>query len=104
MESTTKSKALASHINAMHAAREAFIEAESSASLKKALKSKVFPRGENLQKGDWIYYKKEMGKSDGRVWRGPSQIVATNGKKLFIDQGARLGTVNRDVAVKYGED
>ena len=104
MEGITKSKTLANHINAMHAAREAFIEAESSSRLKKALKSKVFPRGEDLEEGDWIYYKKDSIKSSGRVWRGPSQVVATNGKKLFIDQGARLGTVNRDDAVKFGEE
>ena len=104
MEGITKSKALASHVNAMHAAREAFIQAESSASLKKALKSKVHPRGEDLTEGDWIYHKKEVGGGKSRVWRGPSKVVATNGKKLFIDQGARLGTVNRDNAVRYGDE
>lgn len=31
------------------------------------------------------------------------EVVAVNGKKLFIDQGARLGTVNRDCSVKKGE-
>ena len=29
-------------------------------------------------------------------WKGPSKVVAINGKKLFIDNGARLATVNRD--------
>ena len=27
-----------------------------------------------------------------------------NGKKLFIDEGARLSTVNRDIAVRQGEE
>ena len=103
LESVTKSKALSRHLNAMHAAREAFVEMESSAVLKRALKSKVFPRGDELQEGDWIYHIKNAGRS-GRVWRGPSRCVATNGKKLFIDQGARLGTVNRDDAVKVGNE
>ena len=30
--------------------------------------------------------------------------TSVNGKKLFIDQGARLGTVNRDDAVKVGQE
>ena len=50
MEGMTKSKALAVQINAMHAAREAFIEAESSSILKRALKSKVFLVGKMFKK------------------------------------------------------
>ena len=38
------------------------------------------------------------------MWKGPSQVIATNGKKLFVDQGARLGTTNRDNAVRVGEE
>ena len=44
LEGVTKSQALAIHLNAMHLAREEFIKAESSAVLKKALKSRIFPR------------------------------------------------------------
>ena len=33
-------------------------------------------------------------------WKGPSKVVAINGKKLFIDNGARLATVNRDDIVR----
>ena len=37
-------------------------------------------------------------------WAGPSRVVATSGKKLFIDKGSRLGTVNRDDAVRKGDE
>ena len=104
MENVTKSKSFASHINTIHEAREAFIQAESSSTLKKALKSRIYPRGEDIQNGDWIYYKKENGHGEKRIWRGPSKVTSTNGKKLFVDQGSRLGTVNRDNAVKVGEE
>ena len=43
MEGFTKSKIFSLHLNAMHEAREAFIQTESSLALKKALKSKIFP-------------------------------------------------------------
>ena len=59
MEGITQSKAFCQHLNAIHEAREAFIHAESSASLKKALKGKIHPRGNDIEPGDWIYYKKE---------------------------------------------
>ena len=99
---TTKSKSLAMHLHAMHLAREEFIQAESSKVLKKALKSRVYARGDGIMEGDWIYFKKNDTKN--HIWSGPSKVVATNGKKLFVDQGARLGTVNRDNAIKVGEE
>ena len=104
LEGITKSQALANHLNAMHTAREEFIKAEASSVLRKALKSKIHPRGEDIEEGDWIYYKKDDNKAKEKLFRGPAHVVATHGKKLFIDQGARLGTVNRDNAVKFGEE
>ena len=98
-----KSGVFARNINAMHLAREEFVRSESSASLQRALKSKIFPRGDGIVEGDWIYFKKSDGKNR-KMWRGPSKVVSVNGKKLFIDQGARLGTVNRDDAVLFREE
>ena len=102
--SETKSQSFADNLNAMHAARREFTKMESSNILKKALKSRVFPRGSDIEEGDWIYFKKNMGRCKEVLWSGPSKVVAVNGKKLFIDQGARLGTVNRDDAVRQGEE
>ena len=104
LENTAKSKSFVSHVNAMMAAREAFIKAESSFSLKKALKSKVHPRGSDIAEGDLIYYKKCEGKSKTPVWRGPSKVTSVSGKKLFIDSGARVSAVNRDDSVRVGEE
>ena len=53
-ENVSKSENFAAHLNALHAARAEFIKAESSKSLKLALKSKVFPRGEDVTSGDDI--------------------------------------------------
>ena len=103
-ESSSQSKNFVSHMNAMMSAREEFIRAESSFSLKKALKSKVHARGHDIQEGDKIYYKKKDGKGKNVLWQGPAKVTSVNGKKLFVDQGARLGTVNRDDAVRVGEE
>ena len=103
-DNSTKSKCLAQNLNAMHAAREEFIRAESSSSLKKALRIKVHPREDGIVEGDMVYYKKKNGIGTDRIWRGPSKVVSTNGKKLFIDQGACLRTVCRDDSVRVGEE
>ena len=103
-ETECKSESFAANLNAMHSARQEFTQAECSTILKKALKSKIHPRGEDISKGDWIYFKKNDGKSKSPIWSGPSQVAAINGKKLFIDRGARLATVNRDDAVRMGEE
>ena len=88
----------------MHSAREEFVKAESAAALKKALKAKVHPKGDDIVAGDDIYYKQRKNISGSDIWEGPSKVVATNGKKLFVDKGARLGTVNRDDSVRRGEE
>ena len=103
-ENTSVSKNFVAHVNAMMSAREQFIKAESSFSLKRALKKKLHTRGHDIQEGDLIYYKKVEGKAKSVIWKGPSKVTAVNGKKLFIDQGARCATVNRDDSVRVGEE
>ena len=100
LEGITNSEIFSRNMNALMSAREEYIKAESSATLKKALKSRVYARGEDIVVGDNIYYKKGKDK----VWRGPSKVFSVNGKKLFIDQGAHQATVNRDCAVRVGEE
>ena len=97
------SKSFVDNVNALHSGRQAFIKAESDDALKKALKSRVHLRGDNIKEGDYIYYKKDC-KGKSKIFRGPSKVVAVNGKKLFIDEGAHLSTVNRDVAVRVDEE
>ena len=64
LEGVTKSQALSNHLNAMHTTREEFIKAEASSVLRKALKSKIHPRGEDIKEGDWIYYKNDVERKD----------------------------------------
>ena len=99
-ENVTKSEEYAKNITALHLAREAFIKAESSQVLKKALKNRIHTKGDNVEQGDTIYYKK----GNQRNWQGPDKVIAVNGKKLFIDKGSHVATVNRDDAVVQGEE
>ena len=99
-EGVTNSQVFSRNMNALLLAREEYIKSESCSVLKKALKSRVHTKGEDIVEGDNIYYKK--GKE--KIWRGPSKVISVNGKKLFIDQGARQATVNRDCAVRVGDE
>ena len=60
-EAVSKSQASVENMNALHAARQEFIKAESSRALKMVLKGKVHSRGDDVQKDDWIYYQKAKG-------------------------------------------
>ena len=52
LEEVSMSKAMADHINAMHLARQAFIECESDRVLKAALKQRLYQRGDDVKQGD----------------------------------------------------
>ena len=56
-EEVVMSKSVAEHINALHAAREAFIKCEADKVLKQALKSRIYTQGQDISVGDWIYFK-----------------------------------------------
>ena len=62
LEEVTMSKAVADQINAMHLAREAFIECESDRVIKTALKKRLYSRNNDVQVGDWIYFKNKKKK------------------------------------------
>ena len=88
----------------MMSASKEFVKAECSASLKRALKSRIHPKGDNIQEGDMIYHNNKRGIEAEVEWKGPWKVVAINGKKLFIDNGARLATINRDDIVRIGQE
>ena len=55
-----------------------------------ALRKRCFKSAEDVQPGDWIYYKNE------RVWEGPIKIMTKVGKLLYAVRGGRLLTINSD--------
>ena len=61
LENGSTSKSFVSHANAIMAAREEFIKAESSFSLKQALKGRIHPKGSDIEEGDQIYYRRNDG-------------------------------------------
>ena len=60
LEGKTSSELIANHLNAMHAARQAFIEPEASEKLRRAIKAKTrVSTAVVYQPGDLVYFKRE---------------------------------------------
>ena len=78
LEEVSLNKALATHINALHMAREMFIQCESDRVLRTALKQRVYSNGEKIDRGDWIYFKNKT-----KRWEGPVKVVAKDGKLIY---------------------
>ena len=91
-EEVVMEKSVANHINALFLAREAYVQGESDKILKKALKQRIYKRGEDVNIGDWIYY------NDKGKWYGPVKVSAKDGKSLYVVRGGKLVTVNTDYA------
>ena len=92
-EEVSMSKAMADHINALHSAREAFIECEADRVLKAALKQRVFASTDQIKASDWIYFKNKS-----KRWEGPVKVTTVSGKLLYAVRGGKLLTINSDHA------
>ena len=72
------------HLNAMKSAREAFVKAESSERVQRALRKNT--RTHNNVKyitGDIVYYKR----NDDRRWRGPGTVIGSESSNILIKHG-----------------
>lgn len=86
MEGKTQSQILANHLNALHSARRAFIQTESSERIRRAMRSRVRASEEVLHHGDMVYYKREK----HTRWLGPAKVLYQDGKVVFIRHGGAM--------------
>ena len=81
MEDLTHSQFVLKHLNAMHAARETFVEAESNEKLRRALKPKArVTSGLVYDLGDLVYYKRK----DSDKWKGPGKVNGKENKQILV--------------------
>lgn len=83
LDGKTTSETLATHLNSLHAARRAFVEAETSERVRRALRTQVRTSEERFTHGDRVFYKREC--SD--KWLGPARVVFQDGKVIFVRHG-----------------
>ena len=96
LQGSTTSEVLATHINALHAARQAFIQSESSERIRRALRHKIRACEERFDNGDTVYYKRE-GKD--RLL-GPAKVVFQDGKVVFVRHGGVFVRVSPNHLIK----
>ena len=89
---TSKSDSWAVQYRTMMAAREAFAAVQADITIKKALEQRIYSNYNALQKGDWIYFKRNPDKH----WQGPAKLVTKDGKRLHLIHHGQLIVVNAD--------
>ena len=90
LEGVTTSEALAQHLNALHAAREAFVQSESSERIRRALRHKIRAAEEKYDNGDTVYYKRE----GHERWLDPAKVMFQDGKVIFLRHGSAFVRVS----------
>ena len=84
LEERTSVDIVAEHLNCMSLAREAFMRAESSERIKRALKRNIRPSAHNkFFNGDRVFYKR----NDSRKWKGPGIVIGSESSNILIKHG-----------------
>ena len=79
------SKTLSEHLQAIHKAREAFIQCENSERIRRALSHNVRSSGDiKYLTGDSVYYKRDS----SSAWHGPGKVLGQDGQQVLIKHGS----------------
>ena len=82
---------IADHLNAITAARKAYVEAEASGKIKRALVRKTRPVTSFIfETGEKVYYKRR----NSDTWKGPATVIGKDKSQIFIQHGGIYARVN----------
>ena len=85
LDKESKSQILVENLNALHSARKAFVSAESSERIRRALRTKTRDVTSCIfQNGDSVYYKRE----GVPVWKGPGCVIGHEGQTVMVKHGS----------------
>ena len=89
------------NMKTMHAARKAFIEAESSEKIKRALSHNIRTScEENYGNGEKVFFKRD----DSRRWYGPATVIGQDGKQVMVKNGGQVIRVHKARLNRVGEE
>ena len=100
LEGTTTSGIVTSHLNALHSARRAYIEVESSEKVRRALNHKIRANTTNFKTGEKVFYKRD----GNNKWKGPGKVIGQDGKIVFVRHGNVYVRVSTNRLVKVGKE
>ena len=96
LEGSTGSSTVAEHLNALHIARRAYVQAESSERIRRALRHKVRVNSERFDTGCKVFYKRDK----CNKWKGPGRVIGQDGKMVFVRHGGVYVRVSPNRLVK----
>ena len=85
LEGSTESRTVAEHLTALHSARKAFVAAESSEKIRRALRRQTQSSGMTFIQGEKVYYKR----NDSPRSKGPAKVIGQDGPVVFIRHGGK---------------
>ena len=83
MTETTGSEVFAKHLNLLHSSRDAFIKADASERVKRALRHKLRCAQQVYHRDQRVYYKRD----NSERWLGPAKVMFQDGKVVFVRHG-----------------
>ena len=84
LEPVTSSDIVRQNLTAIHSARKAFIEAESSEQISRALRQQTRQSNPHIfRNGDPVYYKRES----SNQWKGPGSVIGVENQIVMIKHG-----------------
>ena len=90
LDDFTSSETFAEHLNALHSAREGFIQSEYCGRIKRALRHRIRASEQTFHHGDKVFYKR-----DGHEkWLGPAKVLMQDGKIVFVRHGSAIVRVS----------
>ncbi|ESO93699.1 hypothetical protein LOTGIDRAFT_153154 [Lottia gigantea] len=91
LEGTTSSQIVGDHNSTLIAARKAFIAAESSEKIRRAIRKQIRTTEGPFVTGDKIYYKRP----DATEWKGPGTVIGQDGAVVFVRHGGIMVRVHQ---------
>ena len=92
------------HLNLLNYTRQAYVSAESSDRIKRALKAHIFTSEAPFYYGEKVFYWKESQDKASRGWKGPATIIGSEVKVIVVrhetkvrrtSEGSALSKVNK---------
>ena len=100
LHSTTIGQVVSKHLNALHTARQAFVKAESSERIRRALRYKIRANSEKYESGDKVFYKREK----SNEWKGSGFVIGQDGRTLFVRHGSTYVRVSANRIMKLNDE
>lgn len=100
LEGSTINSQFACHMNTLQSARQAYVEAEASERVRRALRTKLRNYTKHFEQGAKVFYKRE----DSNQWKGPGKVIGQDGKVVLIRHGSIYVRVSPCRVLKFGDE